>query len=84
MKVSAKIEKELETLIQTVRICSRDVGMEFGTEKYAMLILKSGEKKTVERIALLNQESIKTFGEKESYKYSGIFEADTIKQIDMK
>ena len=27
---------------------------------------------------------IRTLGEKESYKYSGIVEADTIKQIEMK
>ena len=32
-KKSTKIEKELETLIQTVRIYSQDIGMEFGIEK---------------------------------------------------
>ena len=34
------IKKKLETLIQTVRICSQDIGMEFGIEKYAMLEMK--------------------------------------------
>ena len=32
-KLFAKIEKELETLIQTVRIYSQDIGMEFNIEK---------------------------------------------------
>ena len=32
----SKNEKELETLIQTVRIYSQDKGMEFGIEKCAM------------------------------------------------
>ena len=30
--------RELETLIHTVRIYSRDIGMEFGIEKSAMLV----------------------------------------------
>ena len=33
IKLFAIIEKELETLIQTVRIYSRDIGREFGIEK---------------------------------------------------
>ena len=37
-------EKELETLIQAVRIYNDDIGMEFGIEKCAMLIKK--ERKT--------------------------------------
>ena len=31
-----------------------------------------------------NQEKIRTLGEKETYKYLGILEADTIKQLEMK
>ena len=33
IKLIAKNEKELETLIQAVRICSQDIGMKFGIEK---------------------------------------------------
>ena len=33
IKHFAKNEKELETLIRTVRIYSHDIGMEFGIEK---------------------------------------------------
>ena len=33
IKLLAKNEKELETLIHTVRIYSKDIGMEFGIEK---------------------------------------------------
>ena len=36
-KLFAKNEKVLESLIQTIRIYSQDVGMEFGKEKCAML-----------------------------------------------
>ena len=41
IKLFAKNEKELETLIHTVRIYIRDIGMEFGLEKFAMLVTKS-------------------------------------------
>ena len=32
IKLFAKIEKELETLIHAIRIYSQDIGMEFGIE----------------------------------------------------
>ena len=43
IKLFAKNEKELETLIHAVRIYSHDIGMEFGREKCAMLVMKSGK-----------------------------------------
>ena len=48
IKLFAKNEKELETLIHTVRIYSRDIGMEFGIEKCAMLVMKSGKRQLME------------------------------------
>ena len=42
--------------------------------------MKSGKRETTERIELLNQESIRTLGKKENYKYLGMLKADTIKQ----
>ena len=44
IKLFAKNEKELETLIHTVWIYSRDIGMEFGIEKCALLAMKSGKR----------------------------------------
>ena len=41
IKLFEKNKKELETLIQTIRIYSQDTGMEFGIEKCAMLIMKN-------------------------------------------
>ena len=38
--------------------------MEFDAGKYAMLMNKSGKRKTVEEIKLPNQKIIKTLGEK--------------------
>ena len=44
IKLFAKNEKELETLIHAVRIYSQDIGMEFGIEKCVMLVMKSGKR----------------------------------------
>ena len=40
IKLFAKQEKELETLVHEVRIYSQDVGMEFDMEKCEMLVMK--------------------------------------------
>ena len=37
-----------------------------------------------DRIELPNHDKTRTFGENETYKYLGILEADTIKQVEMK
>ena len=68
IKLFAKNKKELETLKQTVRIYCQNIGMEFGIEKCAMLVMKRGKQLITERIELPNQ-VIRTLGEKETYKY---------------
>ena len=58
--------------------------MEFVIEKCAMLIMKSGIRHMMEGVDLPNQEKVKTLGEKETYKYLRILDADTIKQVAIK
>ena len=81
IKLFAKNEKEMETLIHAVRIYSQDIGMEFGIEKCAM---KSGKRHMTVGMELPNHDRIRTLEENETYKYLGILEADTIKQVQMK
>ena len=69
IKLFTKNKKELETLIQTVRIYSQNIGMEFGIEKCAMLVMKSGKEYMTEEVEQPNQVVIRTLGEKETYKY---------------
>ena len=68
IKLFAKKEKELETLIHGVRIYNQNIGMEFGIGKYAMLAMKSGKRHLTDGIELPNHDEIKTLGEKEAYK----------------
>ena len=44
INVFAKKEKELVILIQTIRIYSLDIGMEYSIEKCAMLRLENGNR----------------------------------------
>ena len=51
IKTFAKNEKQ-QILIQTIRIYSQDIRMEFGIEKYAMIVIKSEKRETVEGLEL--------------------------------
>ena len=84
IKLFSKNEKELETLIHTVRIYSQDIGMELGKEKCALLVMKSGKRHLTDGMELPNQDKIRTLAENETYKYLGVLEADTIRQVEIK
>ena len=58
--------------------------MEFGKEKWAILVMKSGKQQQTDGMELPNQDKIKTLAENATYKYLGILEADTIKEVEMK
>ena len=45
--------------------------------------MKSGKQHLTEGIELPNKDKIRMFVENETYKYIGILEADTIKQVEM-
>ena len=46
--------------------------------------MKSGKQHLTDRIEIPNEGKIRTLTENETYKYLGILEADTIKQVEMK
>ena len=84
IKLFEKNEKEQETLIHTVRIYSHDIEMEFVNEKCVLLVMKRGKQHLTDGKELPNKDKIRTLAENETYKYLGILEADTIKQVQMK
>ena len=43
LKLYSRNEKGLDSLVQTVRVFSEDIGMEFGIEKCAMLVMEKGK-----------------------------------------
>ena len=49
-----------------------------------MLVMKCGKRDLTDEMELPNQNKIGTLTENETYKFLGILEADTIKQVEMK
>ena len=68
----------MDSLIQTVCAFREDIGMEFGIEKCAMLVIDKGKNVKSVRIELPDGKVIKSLKEGECYKYLGILEADKI------
>ena len=84
LKLYAKDKKELNTLIQTVRVFSKDIGMDFGIEKCAMIQMKRGKFVMSEGIELPNGKKIRSLDDQEGYKYLGILQFDDIKHGEVK
>ena len=58
--------------------------MKLGIEKSTILVMKSGKRYMTKGVDLPNRVVIRTLGEKETYKYLGILETETFKQVEMK
>ena len=52
--------------------------------KCTTVVSKSGKRHLTDGMEPPNKDKIRTLGEKETYKFLGILEADTIKQVGMK
>jgi len=83
LKMFGKNKRELEALTELVRIFSRDIGMEFGLDKCAVLEMQRGLKVETEGIELPSGEVMKEV-EESGYKYLGVLEGAKIKNREMK
>ena len=57
IKLFAKMKTNWK-LIHAMSIYSQDIGMEFGIEKYAVLVMKSGKRHLMSGMELPNQEKL--------------------------
>ena len=69
LKFYSRSEKGLDSLVQTVRVFNEDIGMEFGIEKCAMLVIEKENIVKSVGIELPDGKVIKFLQEDESYKY---------------
>ena len=67
-KLYSQSEKGLDSLVQTVRVFSKDIGMEFGKEKCAMLAMEKGKIVKSVSIELPDGNVIKSLQEGKSCK----------------
>ena len=83
IKIYGKNTKQLDSLVQTIRIITEDMRMEFGIDKCAVVNLSRGKITQTEGIKLPDNKTIRDIG-MTSYKYLGILESDNIKNQEMK
>ena len=69
MKLYSRNENELDSLVQTIHIFSKDIGMEFDIEKCAMLVIEKGKIVKSVGIEVPDGKVIKSLQEGEKYKY---------------
>ena len=84
LKLYSRSEKELDSLEQTVRVFTEDIGMEFGIVKCTMLVMENGKIVKSVGIKLSDGKVIKSLQEGESYNYLGILEADKVLEDTIK
>ena len=83
LKLFTKNEDQIDSLVNTVRILSEDIKMEFGLSKCGVLIMKRGKVVKSEGIRMPDGKMMKNIEEGE-YKCLGILEADGVKHEEMK
>ena len=84
LKLYGKTLQKLDSLLQTVRIFSSDIGMQFGVSKCAMLEMKRGKVVQSEGIELPSGETIKSLEHEKGYKYLGVLIFDYGMSKEMK
>ena len=84
LKLYSRSEKGLDSLLQTGCVFSEDIGMEFGIEQCATLLMEKGKIVKSVGIELPDTKVLKSLQESESYKYLGILEADKFSEDKMK
>ena len=82
LKLFTKTEDDVESLINTVRIVSDDIRMQFGLSKCPVIALKRGKTISSGNIRMPDGELFRSLGG--SFKCLGILETDQIKQEEMK
>ncbi|CAB4035993.1 Hypothetical predicted protein [Paramuricea clavata] len=83
LKLFGKNKEQVDSLVKTVHIVSKDIGMEFGIKKSGMLVMKRGKIVECNGIQLPDEKTIKSV-EEDGYKYLGILELDKIMEGEMK
>jgi hypothetical protein len=84
LKLTAKSEEEIRKQIQTVKIFSDDIYMEFGLEKCAKITFKKGKLIHSQNLVIDINREIQELEQGKMYKYSGIEESEGIQHQQMK
>ena len=77
-------ENQVDSLVQSVRVVSEDLRIEFGISKCATLVMKRGKLINCEGINMRDKVIRAMKGDDDGYKYLGVLEVDDRKHTEMK
>ncbi len=83
LKLYAKSSDDLDALVNLVGTYSKDICMEFGMDKCAVVHMKKGKRVRSEGLTLPSGEVMKDV-DQSGYKYLGVLQADQVKSVEMK
>ena len=83
MKLFGKSDDQIDSLVHTVHLLSKDINMEFRLKKCGVLVLKRGKVDKCDGVTLPDGQMMKEI-EENGYRYLGILELDRVKEQEMK
>ena len=83
LKLYAKNQDDIDALLGLVQEYSKDIGMEFGMDKCAVLGVRDGKRVECRGVVLPSGDEMKEVDE-EGYKYLGVLQTEVDKNKDMK
>ena len=84
LKLYSKSKRTLDSLIQSVQIFSKDIGMQLGIDKSAILVMKKGKIVKSDGTELPNEEVIKSLEEGQSHNYLRVLKTDEVMVNEIK
>ncbi|XP_044748928.1 uncharacterized protein LOC123309723 [Coccinella septempunctata] len=84
LKLYAANEEQLKKQLRIVAAFSKDIGMELGIDKCAVVHVKRGRVQEGTGLSVMEDLTIPQLGKQESYKYLGVQQALDIKTTEMK
>lgn len=84
LKLLGKDEHQLREGLEIIDGFSNDIQMEFGLDKCAIAVFRSGKLVKSENIQLNEKTTIRDLNQDEVYKYLGVDESDCIQHSKMK
>src|SRR5829696_4157364 len=84
IKLYAKTSAGLESMLNTLKTVSEDIGMEFGLDKCAKVSMKRGKLSIGGDLTLYDGLTIQELDPEKGYKYLGILQADLEKKEESK
>ena len=83
LKLYGSDERQIDSLINTVRVFSNDIRMAFGLKKCGLVLMKRSKVVKYEGVDLPDGRRMKS-GEEDGYKYLGILEYNEVLHAEMK